>query len=231
MDLQKKRSGSLILFSLTLLVCTSFTGSTHVSVDRHKIFKDNDPHYFVLPAVPINHLMNGKIVAFPKASFMKETLLVAGNLPDGVSLYPSGLLVISNDNLLKAGEYKIKIKTTDADRNIRKHTLKLHFISNGRPDRDATFSMKPLKDIKQYQNQDVLAEAIDRDGKIIDALQINGSLPQGTSLTHDGKIIVSNAEALQPGIETVWIVIADEHKGVTTFAVTLELKGSVVSTH
>lgn len=204
--------------------------TSHSEVEA-TIIEDSIQQYFMLSSLPVNHLKSGEIIAvpYPGEAQVIDAFVVAGKLPSGTSLYPNGLVVVSNSTLVEAGTYSFTIETTLANEEVRRHELNWHVTPAKSADRDAIFFVTNKKNIREYVNGEMLAHAHDPDGDVTSALVIKGQLPQGSLLSERGNVIVSDNSVLEVGTYNAWIVTTDAQKGLSLFILTLNLENAPVA--
>jgi gliding motility-associated-like protein len=139
--------------------------------------------------------------------------LTAGDLPAGISLNAvTGAISISDPSLLLAGDYNLKITTTDANGGLTIHDIVLALGG----DREAVYNIQTPKPVNEYADGDILASVSDADGNIANATVTNGILPQGIILNPaTGQLTVSQTSSLQPGTYTFELTTTDVYGGLT----------------
>ena len=185
--------------------------------------------YYRTPPISINHLNVGDILAapyLPKSNIISAQL-TDGKLPEGVSLFPNGLIVVSQNETIEVGHYPLTITTQDQQDNQTTTMLTLEITeANNQVDQEAIYRLESKPIIGGLAEGEVLARPIDQDGTIKVAKCIMGSLPPGTQLTPDGKIVIADLKLLVPNIYNAGIVTVDQLGGVTFFMVTVPIKAS-----
>ena len=181
--------------------------------------------YFVLPPCPINQYTSGEIIAVPKdlPHPVLSASLKKGHTPAGTALFPNGCLVVVDPAQLRVGTYRFVIETSDQQGTTATHSLTVKLKPSGKEDADAMYAVRQPKALDQYVRGDELAASQDRDGAIVHAELVKGTLPAGTSLTADGKVVVDDPARLQAGQYAAWIATEDQQGGATLFIITLSM--------
>ena len=181
--------------------------------------------YFVLPPCPVNQYSSGEIIAVPKDQTpVLSATLTKGNTPAGTTLFPNGCLVVVDPSQLNVGTYRFSVETSDQEGKVANHSLTVKLKPSGKEDTDAMYAVRQPKPLDQYVRGDALATSQDRDGAIVRSEFVKGTLPTGTSLTSDGRIVVDDPTQLQAGQYAAWIATEDERGGTTLFIITLMLQ-------
>lgn len=190
------------------------------------VFLNNDGSYYQIPPTSVNHLSVGDVLAVPYLkSDVVSAEVVEENLPQGLSLFPNGLIVVTQADKLKVGKYTLDIKTTDTQGSEVNTTLLFEITQPvDRADKAASYRLGGITIISELSRGEVLAEPVDKDGSIKVARRIMGNLPPGTQLTPEGKIIVSDRELLKANTYSTGVVTMDQLGGVTFLMVTISLE-------
>ncbi|MEM6845479.1 MAG: hypothetical protein AAF632_24915 [Bacteroidota bacterium] len=223
---------TIIRSSLLSKVCAVFLIVLFAEVQAQKepsdtVLFSNNGFYYRTPPLSVNHLNVGDILAAPylPKSNVVSAKLTDGKLPEGLSLFPNGLIVVSQQDIVQVGDYPLTIVTQDQQENQTTTKLTLEIIAaNDRLDQEAIYKLESQPIIGALSEGEVLARPIDQDGTIKMAKCIMGGLPPGTQLTPDGKIVVSDHKLLVPNTYNAGIVTIDQLGGVTFFMVTVPLE-------
>lgn len=214
--------GQIIYCSLLWLI--SLVGLQENPVSPEK----DQANYFVLPHLPVNHLTNGSILAIPRKGEKRflDAQLIKGSLPAGVSLFSDGTIAVVDDKKLEPGKYKFRVAIVDEEEKISTVKVKLEIEEQSKMrayDKVPSANVLKPKKLEDYSHGEIIARALDPDGKITRAEVVRGSLPEGLYLTHDGKISVSNPSELSPGNYIFWMYVEDELKGCDFIVLSLSL--------
>ncbi len=160
-------------------------------------------------------------IAFDPIAPIVSAAVVSGTLPSGLELLDNGNIRVSDDSLLQAGTYTFTVETTNDNDDTSSHEITLSFLE----DQEAEYIIKSPRIVDTYVDGEILAEAIDADGKIIEAKILKGNLPGGVELNADnGNIYVKNAQELSAGSFTnIQIETKDSRGGRTQHNITLEI--------
>ena len=182
--------------------------------------------YFVLPPRPVNQYTSGEIIAVPRdiPSPVTTASLKKGEPPAGTTLFPNGCLVVIDPSQLSVGTYRFVVETANEAGNTETHALTVKLKPSGEEDADAMYSVRQPKPLGRYLKGDVLATSQDRDGAIVRAELVKGTLPAGTSLTKEGVVTVDDPSQLVAGQYAAWIATEDSNGGTTLFIITLTLQ-------
>jgi hypothetical protein len=182
--------------------------------------------YFVLPPCPVNQYTSGEIIAVPRdiPNPVTNATLKKGETPAGTTLFPNGCLVVIDPSQLSVGTYRFVVETADQAGTTETHSLTVKLKPSGGEDTDAMYSVRQPKQIDRYVKGDVLATSQDRDGAIVSAELVKGTLPAGTSLTKEGVVNVDDPTQLVAGQYAAWIATEDNKGGTTLFIITLTLQ-------
>ncbi len=202
-----------------------------VQTTEATINADSIQQYFILSSLPINQLKSGEIIAipYPGQAQVVDAYVVTGQLPAGITLYPNGLLTVSDSKLVQAGHYNFTIETILVSKEVRRHELHWQATAAKGIDRDAIFFVTNKKNIGEYVNGEMLAHAHDPDGDVTSARVIRGGLPNGSSLSDKGNVVVSDSHMLKTGTYHAWIVTTDTQKGISLFVLTLYLENAPIA--
>nr|WKN38838.1 hypothetical protein K4G66_08990 [Tunicatimonas sp. TK19036] len=236
-----------LFFSLLLMLTSWFTASTAwasdelcfsilqselVDVGDGSNMLSKNKFYYQAPPTPINNLSTGDILAVPfqATEAILSAHLISGTLPSGITLFPNGLVIVSNKAQLKSGRHSFIVETADeAQKSVRTELELVIKDESSHPDRLAFYKITPSHEINFFRNGDVLARAIDPDGPIVSALHIMGTLPPGSTLTSKGELIVQDRLLLEPNIYTAGIATVDEQGNSTFFIITVPIESSNVA--
>ena len=182
--------------------------------------------YFVLPPRPVNQYSSGEIIAVPRdiPSPVTNATLKKGAPPAGTTLFPNGCLVVIDPSQLSVGTYRFVVETADEAGTTETHSLTVKLKPSGDEDIDAMYSVRQPKPMDRYVKGDVLATSQDRDGAIVRAELVKGTLPAGASLTKEGVVTVDDPTQLVAGQYAAWIATEDAKGGTTLFIITLTLQ-------
>ncbi|MGB3781148.1 MAG: hypothetical protein WA960_22475 [Tunicatimonas sp.] len=191
-----------------------------------RVAADKPDSYFVLPPCPVNQYTTGEIIAVPRdiPSPVTNATLKKGETPTGTTLFPNGCLVVIDPSQLSVGTYRFVVETADEAGTTESHSLTVKLKPSGKEDIDAMYSVRQPKPIDRYLKGDVLATSQDRDGAILRAELVKGTLPAGTSLTKEGVVTVNDPTQLVAGQYAAWIATEDSNGGTTLFIITLTLQ-------
>lgn len=223
-------NNTLLSISLSCLFIIIFTDAAQ-SATYQKIFRGDssllseDGVYYRLLTNPINHLSIGEIIAAPyqPSSAIVSAEIIEGALPIGSSIFPNGLIVVDQPDLVKVGTYPLTVKITNEqdEETVTKFTLQI--TTAARPDSDAFYEMNQSTRIELLSEGEILAQPFDKDGSIQTAKCIMGNLPPGTQLTPEGKILVVDRKQLVSSVYNAAIVTVDKLGGTTFFMITVPI--------
>jgi len=147
--------------------------------------------------------------------------ITSGTLPAGCKINNySGVITVSNPNLLVAGTYTVTVRTLDEEGGVSVQNVVLVFS----PDVEAVYVINQSRNVDSYQTGDTLATVSDPDGLIVSVSLTTGSLPAGIGLdAHTGVITVKNSAVLVAGSFPLSVKTVDKNAGVTIHAVTLDI--------
>ncbi len=190
---------------------------------------NSDAVYITMPPAPVAHYHNGEIIALAidKDGEIIASAVSEGTLPEGLSLADNGTILVVDHTKLVPGSYPLEIVTVDEKEGMTTHQLEISFLVSGRADREAQYKAFSPKPIAQYKNTDVLMQPVDSDGAITDVRWIRGTVPPGTTIKKDGKIVVVNPDKLVSGNYNMQLITYDEAGGATLFGITLTLPEKV----
>lgn len=191
-----------------------------------RVAAEKPDSYFVLPPCPVNQYTTGEIIAVPRdiPSPVMNATLKKGETPAGTTLFPNGCLVVIDPSQLSVGTYRFVVETADEAGTTESHSLTVKLKPSGKEDIDAMYSVRQPKPIDRYVKGDVLATSQDRDGAIVRAELVKGTLPAGASLTKEGVVSVDDPAQLVAGQYAAWIATEDNNGGTTLFIITLTLQ-------
>lgn len=216
----------LRILSACLAFCMNMFSIQAQSTEEDMLLSDNG-FYYRNPAITLNHLNNGDILAAPylPTSDIVSAKISDGELPRGFSLIPNGMIVVKRSDLVEVGNYTIAITTIDAQENEVTTFLSLEITEpSSYRDNEAMYKMGSDSILGTLSDGEVLAEPIDKDGLIKTAKYVMGHLPPGTQLTPEGKIVVTDHKLLVPNIYNVGIVTVDQREGVTFLIITVPIE-------
>ncbi|MEQ9439011.1 MAG: hypothetical protein RIG62_08175 [Cyclobacteriaceae bacterium] len=193
---------------------------------KASMLSENRFYYQILPT-PINHFTTGEILALPFliADQIVSAQVISGELPPGTLLHANGLVTVVDETLLEANTYVCMIETIDNADNSTKTKLTITIkAAADQPNRDAIYKMTSTQEVTLLADGDVLASALDPDGEIVAALQVMGTLPPGSELTPQGKLVVKDHAQLVPDIYTAGIATVDKQGNTTFFIITVPIK-------
>ena len=78
-------------------------------------------------------------------------------------------------------------------------------------------------DYSEYKKEDVLLAPADPDGEITSVKWITGPMPPGTKTKSNGKMVVTDQNALKAGTYDIQLITYDERGGATLFSLTIIL--------
>jgi uncharacterized repeat protein (TIGR01451 family)/gliding motility-associated-like protein len=139
--------------------------------------------------------------------------LTSGTMPPGILLNGStGEITIGNVLLLQAGIFHLPIMTKDLKNGSTTQTIDIVI----HPDIEAEYSVSLPRNRDDYANGEIIATVFDRDGDIVSASSLPGSLPAGTTINPvTGEIKVGNKDALPSGNYQVNVTTTDLKGGKT----------------
>jgi hypothetical protein len=151
--------------------------------------------------------------------------LASGKLPAGTALSEvDGTIAVSDPVLLVAGIYQVKILLKPLTGEAKIHDLTLEI----EPDYKAVYRVPFKKDINDYTDNEIIAEAFDED-TIVLAEIVEGNLPPGTVFDDfSGQISISNTAELVPGKYVLKINTTDASNGQTLSRIALYFNGTDV---
>jgi len=223
-------SKTIILF-LFFGISTTWSASVPYKAQAQDIQSDNillseSGFYYRIPPTSVNHFNIGDIVAAPYQPKLNITSaeVTDGKLPEGMTLFPNGLIVIEQSDIIEVGNHPVTITTTDIQENRIPTALSIEVVDvNSRTDSEAVYEMESNSVISKLTEGDVLAHPIDQDGTIKAAEWVMGTLPPGTQLTANGQVVVTDPNLLVPRTYNAGIVTVDQLGGVTFFMVTVPI--------
>nr|WKN34456.1 hypothetical protein K4G66_18935 [Tunicatimonas sp. TK19036] len=186
-------------------------------------------YYWRIPPRPLNHVTVGEILAVPylPEARIVSARLVDGKLPTGVVLFPNGFLIVESIDI-EVGNYPIVIETIDEKESKVTTSFSIKFLNTcDWTDTHAMYKIEQKK-VDLLSEGDVLAVPFDKNGPIKAAKWVIGSLPPGTRLTTDGKIVVENKKMLIPDTYSPGIVTIDAQGGVTFFVVSVSISNDSI---
>ena len=186
---------------------------------------DCSAEYVTMPAGPVNQYQDGEIIAI--ATDADGPIIAAaiseGELPEGIVLVDDGTILVVDHTKLLPGSHTLEVVTVDNKGGMSTHKLNISFHSSGKADRKASYKVYPPKPVNQYKNQETLIIPADPDGKITDIKWVKGLVPPGTEITTDGKMVVTDQNALKADSYDVQLITYDERGGATLFSLTVTL--------
>lgn len=194
---------------------------------------DDRAEYITMPAGPVNQYQDGEIIAI--ATDADGPIIAAaiseGELPEGIVLVDDGTILVVDHTKLLPGSHPLEVVTVDEKGGMSTHKLTVAFQASGKADRKASYKVYPPKPVDQYKNQETLIIPADPDGKITDIKWIRGTLPPGTEITTDGKMVVTDQDALKAGTYDLQLITYDERGGATLFSLTISLSAKDSLSH
>lgn len=142
---------------------------------------DIEASYVVSPARNVDSYSNGTVLAAPSDpdGEITSAVLVSGALPPGTALSPTtGAIAVTSSEMLVPGTYNATVLTTDEEGG----TSELEVTIAIAPDREAVYTLAPVKKYNKYYRGEVIASVTDEDGPIVSARIVAGSLPKGIAL-------------------------------------------------
>ncbi|UZR96957.1 putative Ig domain-containing protein [Chondrinema litorale] len=186
---------------------------------------DIEAIYFLTSSLSFDAYNNGDSLAWATDGNgdIVDAILVNGTLPNGTSLDTIGKVYVTDASQLTPGDYTITVKTTDVLGNTTTTDLTLTIEA---ADQEATYLVAEPMPFDEYENGAKLAIASDPDGDIVNAVVSASTLPDGTTLSSDGTISVSDSTQLLPGLYTISITTTDELGNTTTTELEITLEPS-----
>ena len=186
---------------------------------------DIEAVYFLASSLSFDAYNNGDSLAWATDGNgeIVDAILVSGTLPNGTSLDTNGKVYVTDASQLTPGDYTITVKTTDELGNTTTTDLTLTIEA---ADQEATYLVAEPIPFDEYENGAKLAIASDPDGDIVNAVVSAGTLPDGTTLSSDGTISVSDSTQLVPGVYTISVTTTDELGNTTTTELEITLEPS-----
>ena len=183
---------------------------------------DIEAVYVVNTPRPVNDYANAAVLATATDAngAITAATVTTGALPAGTSLAANGTITVSNAAALVAGTYTVQVTTTDVNGGTTASNLTLTLNA---ADVEAVYTIAPAKPANEYTANATLASATDANGPIVAAVLTTGTLPVGTTLESDGKIIVVNPASLVAGTYALQITTTDSNGGTTLSNVSLVL--------
>jgi len=180
---------------------------------------DNEAVYTIEDPKAVNEYTDNDVLATATDAdgAIVNAEVTDGELPDGLTLNDDGSIVVTDAEALKPGEYSFEVTTTDEQGG--QTTQVVTIVIGTDSDNEAVYTVAPPKE--EYEDDDVLATVTDEDGEIVDAEVTDGELPDGVTLNNDGSIVVTDADALEPGEYSFEVTTTDEQGGQTTQVVTI----------
>jgi hypothetical protein len=187
--------------------------------------QDTKTVYFLIPPAPVNYLSSGSIVGF--ANDEDGPIVFAGvgdgKLPKGLYLGENGTLVVTQPELLTPGTYQFTVTTVDHNNNISQNELLVTLLEPSAPNTPSVGRVHRKKPLEAYQKGDVLAEIVDKDGKIKETKLVAGRIPKGLALSQNGKLRVHDPASLLPGTFDFLILAVDEKEQGCFLALTVSV--------
>jgi gliding motility-associated-like protein len=208
-----------------IITTTDATGGITTQGVSVTFTADHETIYAVQPSQNIDSYSIGQTIATPNdadGTIVSALLSNGTSLPAGLSLNTTtGLITVSNPNLMVSGTYSFDVTTTDSSGGVSTQTITVSFIN----DHEAVFAVEPPQNVNSYTNGEFLAYVTDVDGAIVSAVLSNGTtLPSGITInTTTGLITVSDYTLLIPGTYTFDITTTDTTGGETTWTVTITI--------
>jgi len=191
--------------------------------------EDADAEYTVEDTKPADEYNEGDIIATVSdpdgaidSAYVKE-----GVIPEGLILLPDGTIKVEDSTKLVPQGVVITISTIDENGGTTDSQLTL---SIGQNDKEAEYTVFESKTVENYATNDTLASVSDPDGHIVNAILLEGELPEGVVLSNDGTITISDTGVLVAGKSTVTIKTEDEKGGITEHQMLLEIYPDEVDT-
>lgn len=176
---------------------------------------DIEASYVIAPPRNVDSYKTGDMLGVPNDpdGDITSAILVTGALPPGTSLNSvTGAITVANPELLVPGTYVATIVTTD----VLGGTSTIDVQITISPDNEAVYTISPTKKYTLYQTGEVIATVTDKDGLIVSASLVSGSLPPGVALdTANGNIYVQDASLLAAGTSSFRVETIDSTGGRT----------------
>jgi hypothetical protein len=182
--------------------------------------KVSEYYYFVFASNKVHNYSAGQSLAQLNnpAPELEYVTLAEGKLPPGTALSESdGSIAVSDPGLLVPGVYQVKVLLKPLLGGAKMHDLTLEI----EPDYKAVYRIPFKKDLQDYTDGEIIAEAFDQD-TIVAAEIVEGDLPPGTVFDDlSGQISVSNVAELVQGKYVLKINTTDASNGQTLSRIAL----------